>query len=811
MLSTLMQDIRYGFRMLWKSPVFTVVTVLALALGIGANTAIFSVINAVLLRPLPYREAEQLVLLWEKNPRLVDLKRMWVSYPDFLDWKSRNEVFEKIAVYRSGGANLTGGTEPERIQVAEVSADFFAVLGVGPMLGRTFLPEEDRDGATPSIVISHGLWQRRFGSDPSIVGKPLLLDGASFTVIGVMPASFSYPERPSQPIEAWAPVGLNAGQPSFIRRGNHPGLTAIARLKPGVTFDQARANMEAVARSLAQQYPDSNEETTITATTLNEELTGDVRPALLVLLAGVAFVLLIACTNVANLLLARATARQKEIAIRTALGASRLRVVRQLLTESILLSLLGGALGLLLALWGVDLLLAVSPGDIPRLNDAGIDSHVLVFSFAISLLTGLIFGLVPALQASKLDLTDTLKEGGRGLSGSLQRNRVRSLLVVSELALALVLLVGAGLMIKSFVRLQRVDPGFRPEHVLVARIPLPTPKYEEPSRQIAFFQQVMERVKALPGVQVAGIGSSPPLSAGSWQSGAGIEGRVMKDFLIDINIVSPDYLRALGIPLERGRAFTDQDTDAAVPVVLIDQDLADRYFAGEDPIGKRMGFDRDKNGKPIWREIVGVVGHVKNYGLDAESRVQIYVPYLQVPDSSMSLIVRAEGDPGQLAPEIRREIIATDKDQPVAYLRTMDDFLSKSVAQPRFNMLLLAIFAGVALLLAAVGIYGVIAYSVVQRTHEIGIRMALGAGRRDILSLVVRQGMTLALIGIAIGLVAAFMLTRVMASLLFNVSATDPLTFIGVSVLLSLVALLAIYIPARRAMRVDPMEALRYE
>ncbi|MGB7921784.1 MAG: ABC transporter permease [Pyrinomonadaceae bacterium] len=811
MIGTLRQDIRYGFRMMLKSPVFTVVTVLALALGIGANTAIFSVINAVLLRPLPYSNPDQLVLMWEKNPRMVDLDRMWVAYPNFADWKNQNQVFEQMAVYRTGGGNLTGEAEPEQIQVAQVSSDFFPLLGVQPVMGRSFLPEEDRPGAQQSIIVSHGLWQRRFGGDPALVGKQLMLDGESFTVVGIMPPSFSFPERPSNPIEAWAPVGLDANQTGMKGRGNHPGLTAIARLKPGVTFAEARANMESVARSLAQQYPDSNAENTVTMTTLNEELTGDVRPALLVLLAGVAFVLLIACANVANLLLARATTRHREIAIRTALGASRWRVVRQLLTESILLALMGGVLGIVLALWGVDLLLAVSPEDIPRLAEAGIDSHVLLFSLAISLLTGVVFGLAPALQASKLELTEALKEGGRGLAGSILRNRLRSLLVVSELALALVLLVGAGLMMKSFLRLQRVDPGFNSENVLLARIPLPPVKYSEPQQQAAFFQQVVERVKSLPGVQAAAVGSSPPLGGGSWQSGAGIEGRAIKDFLVDINVISPDYTSALGIKLKTGRLFTEQDKKESAPVVLIDETLAERYWPNEDPVGQRMGFNRDDKGQPIWREVVGVVGHVKHYGLDAESRVQIYLPYLQVSRSSMSLVVRTDGDPASLAPALRREILALDKDQPVASLRTMEDVVSESVAQPRFSTLLLGVFAGVALILAAVGIYGVIAYSVMQRTHEIGIRMALGAGRGDILKLVLGQGMALALTGIAIGLVAAFIVTRVMTSLLFNVSATDPTTFAAVALLLALVALVAIYIPARRAMKVDPMIALRYE
>jgi putative ABC transport system permease protein len=813
-MDTLLHDLRYGARMLLKTPAFTFVAVLALALGIGANTAIFSVVNAVLLRPLPYADPDRLVLLWQYTSRLPDLDRMFVSYPDYLDWRDQNQAFEHLAVFRDGGANLTGGDGPERIQVAEASASIFPILGVPPLIGRGFLPEEDQPGAGRTAVISHGLWQRRFGSDPGMVGQAVTLDGEAYTVVGVMPPGFRFPEQ-TPPIDLWVPVGLNAASRSFTSRGNHPGLLAIGLLKPGVTFAQAQEDMAGVTRRLAEQYPNTNGDTVARMTTLTEEVVGDVRPALLVLLGGIGFVLLIACANVANLLLARALGRQREIAIRAALGASRARIICQLLTESAVLAAMGGAAGLVVALWGVDVLVAVSPESIPRLRETGVDASVLVFTLAVSLLTGLVFGLVPALQVSRPDLSDALKEGSRSATDGLRRNRVRSTLVVTELALALVLLAGAGLMMRSFARLLDVDPGFNPEGILAAGVPLPSVKYPEDVQRVAFFERVRERVRELPGVVAASVVSEPPISGGAWQTGYAVEGREQPQgtlpLFTDVVVVSPDYFRAVGIPVRAGREFASRDGAGAPAVALIDETMARKIFPGEDPLGKRLSIDADEEGNPVWLEIVGIVGHVKHYGLDRDARTQIYLPHAQMPLLDMTIVARTKGDPAALAQAVRGEVLAVDADQPLSYLSPMSEFVADSLAQRRFSMVLLGIFAVVALLLSAVGIYGVMAYSVTQRTHEIGIRMALGAERGDVTRLIVRHGMAVAFVGIAAGAGAAFALSRFISGLLFEVSPTDPATFAGVAALLVGVAFLACYLPARRAARIDPMVALRHE
>jgi putative ABC transport system permease protein len=817
-MDTLLHDLRYAARMLWRTPGVSLIAVLTLALGIGANTAIFSVVNAVLLRPLPYAHPDRLVLMWEYTTRLPDLDRMFVSYPDYLDWRDQNQSFEHLAVFRDGGANLTGGDGPERIQVGEASASIFPILGVPPLVGRGFLPEEDRPGAGLTAVISYGLWQRRFGGDEGLVGQAITLDGEAYTVVGVMPQGFHFPEQ-TPPIDVWVPVGLNAASRGFTSRGNHPGLLALGLLKPGVTFEQARGDMARVMRSISEQHPGPAGDTVVRMTTLTEEIVGDVRPALLVLLGGIGFVLLIACVNVANLLLARALGRQREIAIRAALGASRARVIRQLLTESAMLAIVGGVAGLAIAVWGVDFLIAVSPESIPRLAETSVDGTVLAFTAAVSLLTGLAFGLVPALQVSRPDLNEALKEGSRGATDGVRRNRVRTALVVTELALALVLLVGAGLMVRSFARLLDVDPGFNPEGVLAATIPLPSAKYPEDPQQVAFFERVRDRVRALPGVVAAGAVSNPPISGGAWQTNYAVEGREEPDegavLFTDVVVASPDYFRVMEIPVRAGRDFSDRDRADGLKVALIDETMARTIFAGEDPIGKRIGIDHDDDGNRIWREIVGVVGHVKHYGLDKASRSQVYVPHAQIPLSDMTLVVRTAGDPAALAPALRAEVLAVDADQPLSYLGPMREVVADSLAQRRFSMALLGIFALVALVLSAVGIYGVMAYAVTQRTHEIGIRMALGAGRGDVIRMVVRHGMALALAGVAAGAGMALVMSRLIsgqsASLLFEVSPTDPPTFIGVALLLAAVAFLACYLPARRAARVDPMIALRYE
>ena len=811
-MGNLWQDIRYGVRMLWKSPGFALVTILALALGIGANSAIFSVVNGVLLRPLPFKTAERLVFLSEWSQQVPNMS---VSYPNFQDWRAQGSVFEQLAAFRGGSYILTGAGEPERLDAREVSASFFPALGVTAAVGRVFTDDEDKPGASRTIVISHGLWQRRFGGNPAIVGQQLTLNNESYTVVGILPQTFEW----QAPVDVLVPIGLQADK--MQERGNHPGIYLVGLLKPGVTVEQARAEMTTITARLAQQYRE-NEGSGFTLTKLQDRATEDIRAALLVVLAAVGFVLLIACANVANLLLARATARAKEIAIRTALGAGRWRIIRQLLTESVLLSVSGGALGLLFAAWGVKGLLAAIPDDVPRLliMNIGLDTRVLVFTLIVSVVTGLLFGLAPAIQVSKANLNEALKEGGRSGAGGAHRNYVRSLLVVAEVALSLLLLVGAGLLMKSFMNLRAADVGFNPEHVLTMRIVLPDARYKENAQVEQFYRALLQRVETLPGVQAAGLTRGLPMNGGI-ESGITVEGQEVantRDTVVAVNLtVTPGYFRAMEIPLVAGRSFTEQDKTGAPPVAVIDEQMAARFFPKGDAVGKRIKLGGAQSPFP-WMQIVGVVKHVKHYGPDEEGRVEIYRPYFQlpaVPDAQlsrgMSLAVRTTGEPTALTAAIRNAVREVDKDQPVSQVQTMAQVVAGSVASQKFATWLLGIFAATALLLAALGLYGVMAYTVTQRTHEIGIRMALGAAQRDVLRLIVSQGMRLTLVGVALGLVGAFLVMRAMTSLLYGVSAKDPLTYGGVALLLALVALVACLIPARRATKVDPMIALRYE
>ncbi|HKP86340.1 MAG TPA: ABC transporter permease [Blastocatellia bacterium] len=819
-MEKLFQDLRYGIRVLAKSPGLAFVAIITLALGIGANTAIFSVVNAVLLRPLPYEHPERLALVWETNPKIqIGFDLLPASAGSFTDWRNQSQSFEDLSLVSGTAFNLTGTTVPEKLTGASVSASFFKLLGVEPAVGRTFTEEEDRAGANRVVVISHSLWQSRWAGDPDIVGKTLTLDNNSYTVIGIMPKGFNYPKATDLPsyfqlpprTELWTPMALT--NELSINRGNH-NYGVLARLKPGVTIEQAQSEMTAISQDAEQKYP-------IAAgwgakvVSLEEQSIGDIRLILLVLLGAVGFVLLIACANVANLLLARATSRQKEIAIRTALGASRLQIIRQLLTESMLLALLGGGFGILMAVWGIDALLALSPGNLPRIDEVNIDVAVIGFTFASSLLTGVIFGLAPAVQVSKTNLHEFLKEGARGSTGGGRANRVRSLLVVSEIALSLILLIGAGLMIRSFVRLMNVNPGFNPQNVLTMQIFLPQSKYSQDRDRTAFFKQVINRVEALPGVETAGAITHLPLSGMEESGNFSIEGRDSEASAAalttaDIRAISPNYFRTMGIPIMMGRDFTEADSEQSAPVAIISESMAARYFPGEDPIGKRI-----KRGSAVanynWPTIVGVAADVKHSALEKQSRPHLYFPYLQSPFGYMVIVARTSTNPESLATAASKAVWAVDKDQPVSNVKTMDHYLSEAVASRRFYMTLLGVFASVAMVLAAVGIYGVMSYSITQRTHEIGIRMALGAAERDVLKLVVGQAMLLAAVGVGIGMIASFALTRVLSSFLYGVTATDPLTFLAVSALLAGVALGACLVPARRAMKVDPMVALRYE
>ncbi|HXM33055.1 MAG TPA: ABC transporter permease [Chthoniobacterales bacterium] len=800
-LETFFQDVRYGLRSLRKKPGFTLTAVIALALGIGANSAIFSVINGVLLRSLAYRDPASIVMVWERSLR-GGRSQNSVSPANFLDWKKQSSSLEQIAASWDTRANLTSGGEPEEIQVQKVSADFFSVLGVPPELGRSFVRQEEMPGTEPAVILGHDLWQSRFAGRPAIVGQTVTMSGRNWTVIGVMPPGFHFLNTQ---IKAWMPLQFD---PATDWRKSGRFLRSVARLKPGVTVQQAQAELDAIGKQLEMAYPDYNKGWGVNIVPMHEQIVGDIRPVLLVLLAAVAFVLLIACANVANLLLSRAASRQKELALRAALGASRPRLVRQMLTESVLLAIMGGALGILLAYWSIHALIAFAPDNIPRLNEITIDPRVLLFTFGISLLTGLIFGLVPALQSSRPDLNDALKEGARG---SRSGNRVvRNLFVVAEMALALVLLIGAGLMLRSFSQLHQVKTGFETENVLTMRVQLPLAKYGQPQQRAEFFKRAEERLAALPGVKSVGAISYLPLTGLATSTSFNLATKPLppsESPATEVRPITPGYFTAMGIPLVKGRAFEERD-GADSRVVIINETLARKFFPGQDPIGQQLIVRWEPD---FVDEIIGVVGDIKETALEQAPNPAVYWPHPREPYQFMNFVIRSAIDPASLSAAATREIHALDPDQPVADIRTLDQVVAKSIARPRFNTLLLAIFAGVALVLASVGIYGVMNYSATQRTHEVGIRMALGATRADIMRLVVGNGMLLTLIGIGIGVAASLMLTRVMASLLFGITATDVPTFLAVSLVLAAIALIANYIPARRATRVNPIIALRYE
>jgi len=808
-----LQDIRYAFRMLLKRPGFTVIVVLTLALGIGANTTIFSAIDAVLLNPLPYKNPERLLVVWETNKQLGP--EMWdrneAAIGNFLDWRSHNQIFDQLGALFDTDMNLTGAGEPQRIKSCVVTTNFFQVLGVQPMLGRSFLPEAETPGSPFTVIISHDLWQRQFGSDPNIINKSLTLNAHQVAVIGVMPPGFELQFPTSKHVDMWVPMVIDVADPDYHDRSNN-FLYTVGRLKQGVSPEQAQAEMNLIASQLQQQYPETNADKGVRVVPLQKQLVGKVESYLYMLFAAVGFLLLIACTNVAGLLLSRVTARHKEVAIRIAVGASRWRLIRQLLTESLILSVLSGLFGLLLAYGGVKLLLALTPSDVPRLHEIGLHVPVFLWTLTISIVTGVLFGLAPAIQASRPDLNQALKESSGRNPGGFQG--LRNLLVVSEVAVALLLLVGAGLMTKSFARLQQVDPGFEATNVVSMNIALPTSKYRGPQIN-NFYDQLIERIKNLPGVKsVAGI-NPLPLSNSNVSYRFVVEGAPFVPLAdrpyAGVRVVTPDYFQTMSIPNLKGRSFTEQDRENTPSVIIINEALASRYWPNQDPIGKRLGFLEEDSGKQVWREIVGVVGNVRHKALEIEVMPEAYFPYKQSPANFMSLVVRTASDPVSMVPAIRSQVLSVDKDQPVSDVMTMEQRVAKSVASRRFVMLLLGSFSVLALGLAAVGIYGVMAYLVIQRTQEIGVRMALGAQKRDVLRLVVGKGMALAVIGAAIGLVASLVLTRLMRSLLFEVTPTDWFTFVIVSVVLLTVALLACYMPARRATKVDPLVALRYE
>ena len=811
LLETTAQDVKYGWRMLRKNPGFTLAAIVALALGIGANTAIFSVVNAVLLRPLPYGNPDQLavVLHGGNSP---------VAPANYLDWKKQSQTFKEMGAAEYWSPNLTGGDRPERVWALKLTASMFPVLGVNPIMGRVFGEAEETTGRNQVVVISYGTWQRRFGGDNNIIGKQVALDGSTYEVIGVMPPSFRFAPFWATKAELWVPLSLQ--ERATARSGN--SLRIFGRMKDGITLDQARAEIATITGRLEQQFPGTNRNVRVVS--LKEKVVGDVRPALLVMLGAVAIVLLIACANVAHMLLARAAARRKEIAVRIALGASSARLVRQFVTESLLLSLMAGMCGLLLGRWGINILTTLHPAGLPYMDGITLDMKVLAFTLGVSMLTGLVFGLAPALHGTSVNLNVSLKESERGASEGGGRSRFRSVLIASEFGLALVLLVGAGLMIRAFMTLTAMDPGFKPDHLLTMTVSVTGTQQSDPARRMNFFNDVLANVRGLPNVDSASMTNHIPLAGDTWGYSFYIQGRPMPrpgDAPKAIyRVVMPGYFQAMQVPFVKGRDVSSSDTMGQPGVVVINQFLAEKWFANEDPVGKQITLDDPSEGTPSWMTIVGVVKNLKQQDWADPPYAEMFLPYYQTKSyledtqsrvNYMTLVARTKGDPSDAAASVQKAIWSLDKNVTIAEVRTMDDIVENANSQPRFYLVLLGSFAGVALLLAGVGMYGVMSYAVAQRTHEIGIRMALGASQGDVLRMVVRQGVVLALAGAIIGLIGSLLSTRMMVSFLYGVQPRDPLTIAVVWIVLTSVALLACYIPARRATRVDPMVALRYE
>jgi len=804
-MDTTTQDLKFAIRMLAKSPGFTLIAVLTLALGIGANTAIFSVVNAVLLRPLPFKDASQLVRLRETYKLVGNVS---VSYPDFLDWRQQSHAFADMSVVNNVNFNLSGIAQPENIAGYAVSPNFLTLLGVSPILGRDLLPSEEKPGTAPVALLSYQLWQSHLGGDPAVIGRSITLDGRSFSIVGVLPATFRFLDT----TDVIVPIGFFAAD--FTDRAQRGDTDVVGRLAPGVTLSQAALEMNTIAARLAQQYPQTNHGFGAHLESLREAFTGDTRLAVLVLFGAVVFVLLIACVNVANLFLVRGAARAREIALRQAFGASRGRLIRQMLTESLVLAFCGGALGLILGAWGISGLGHLLPADSMQMMGVRMDLSVLLFAAAMIALVTFAFGLIPALQATRPDVHETLKEGGRSATSTRGQHRLRGALAIAETALALVLLVGAGLMLKSLYHLIQVSPGFQPARVLYMEMDLRTDQYSKDPAILNFWQQVLDRVRVIPGVESAALGTVVPLTGNHRRSDITIEGLPIPgpgEFPHpDRHTVSADYITTMGTPLLRGRNFSDADNETAPDVALINSTMARRFFTDGDAIGKRFLWGHPGKDEK-WITIVGVVADTKLYGLDNPARLEVYSPYRQSPSADMNLVVRSAVDPASLTSAIRSAVAAIDKDQPIFDVHTMQQLVDDSISTRRLTLVLLGIFSALALILAAIGIYGVMAYTVALRTQEIGIRMALGAQQKDVLRLVLGQGARIAFFGVAIGLAAAAALGRLLSTLLFSVSASDPITFAAVAVLLISVALLACYIPARRAMRVDPLIALRHE